>query len=245
VGTGLSGRRRPGGRFAVGALASVVVSIPFAVLAGFVLAGFGPLQAAEGQVAHTLNVQVLPRPAVARVLEVLAVVTHPNVWRALAAVIAVLLWVRGRRRLVAWLAVTMTVGGVLGPLLKLVVARARPTFDDPVTTVSGYAFPSGHALNSMLFAGCLIVLLHPVIRGARRVAVWAFAVLVVVVTAVDRIALGVHYVSDVLAGWAVALATVTATTMAFVTWRRSPGPPPPTPSQIFPSRQKGGGSSVG
>jgi undecaprenyl-diphosphatase len=202
-----------------------VVSIPFVVLTLFVMAGFEPLEAADGRVAHTLNAQVLPRPSVAGVLEVLAVLTHPNVWRALAAVIAVLLFRCGRRRLVAWLAVTMTVGGVLGPLLKLVVARARPTFDDPVTTVSGYAFPSGHALNSMLFAGCLIVLLHPVTRGVRRVAVWAFAVLVVVITGADRIALGVHFVSDVLAGWVVAFATVTATTIAFATRRPSEDPP--------------------
>lgn len=215
--------RQLGGRRGAGALASVAVSIPFAVLALVVLVGFEPLEAADGRVARTLNAQVLPRPTVTWVLEILAVVTHPNVWRVLAALIAVLLWTRGRRRLVAWLAVTMTVGGVLGPLLKLVVGRARPTFDAPVTTVSGYAFPSGHALNSMLFAGCLIVLLDPVTRGVRRVAVWAFAVLVVAVTGLDRVALGVHFVSDVLAGWAVALATVTATTMAFATRRSGAG----------------------
>jgi undecaprenyl-diphosphatase len=77
----------------------------------------------------------------------------------------------------------------------------------------------------MLMAACLVVLVHPRARRVRRVVVWTLAVVLVLLTGVDRIALGVHYLSDVLAGWVVALATVTATTVAFATWRRSEGLP--------------------
>lgn len=218
-------RRRLGLRLGLGALAAVVISAPFTLLTVLVLSESETLETVDHRVADALNAQVLPRPALTRTLEVLSVVTNPNVWRLIALGIAIALWTRGRRRLVAWLVVTMTVGGLLGPGLKELVSRSRPAFEEPVTIASGYSFPSGHALNSMLFAGCLVVLAYPVTKGPRRVLLWAVAAVIVVVTAVDRIALGVHFLSDVLAGWVVALATVAATTVSFAIWRRNEGLP--------------------
>jgi undecaprenyl-diphosphatase len=218
--------RRLGLRLGLGGLAAVLVAVPFTLLTLLVLGGSQRLEDADRSVADAFHARVLPRPWLAQTFDVLSVVTHPNTWRLVAAAVAVVLWRRGRRRLVAWLVVTMTVGGLLGPLLKEVVARSRPVFDDPVATAGGYSFPSGHALNSMLFAAAILVLGHPATRGGRRAALWAGAVVVVAVTAVDRLALGVHYASDVLAGWVVALATVCATTAAFAIWRTQEGLPP-------------------
>ena len=220
--------RRLGLRLALGAVAAVLVAVPFTLLTVLVLSESEELERVDKGVADALNAIVLPRPWLADTLEVLADVTDPNTFRALAVVLAVVLWRQGRRRLVGWLAVTMTVGGLLGPVLKALVERSRPAFEEPVTTASGYSFPSGHALNSMLFAAVLVVLFHPQTRGARRAALWAVAALVVLVTGFDRIALGVHYTSDVLAGWVVAIATVCATTAAFATWRTREGLPSPT-----------------
>lgn len=215
--------RRLGLRLGLGALAAALVAVPFTLLTVLVLGTSERLERADRAVADAFHAQVISRPWLGQTFEVLSVVTHPNTWRLVTAVLAVLLWRRGRRRLVVWLAVTMTVGGLLGPLLKELVARSRPVFDDPVATAGGYSFPSGHALNSMLFAAVILVLGHPLARGARRAALWAGAIVVVVVTAVDRLALGVHYASDVVAGWVVALATVSATTAAFATWRTREG----------------------
>ena len=121
-------------------------------------------------------------------------------------VVAVWLWRRGAKRLAAWAVVTMVIGGVLGVVLKLLVERARPAFPEPVAHASGYSFPSGHALNSMLCVGVLILVFLPVLRPAGRVLAYAVGALVVLLTGFDRVALGVHFVSDVLAGWVVALA---------------------------------------
>lgn len=221
--------RRLGLRLGLGGAAAVLVAVPFALLTVLVLSESESLERADRAVADAFHGRVAPVPWLVDLFEVLADVTHPNTWRVAAAVIAVVLWRRGQRRLVGWLAVTMVVGGLLGPSLKALVERSRPVFDEPVTTASGWSFPSGHALNSMLFAAVLVVLLHPVTRGARRALVWAAAVTVVVVTGVDRLALGVHYASDVVAGWVVALATVCATTAAFAAWRSGEGLPAPTP----------------
>jgi undecaprenyl-diphosphatase len=144
--------------------------------------------------------------------------------RAAALVLAVWLW-RGKDapRLAWWVVVTMTVGGVLAALVKLLVGRHRPELLDPVARAAGYSFPSGHALNSMVGVGVLLLALVPLLGRRSTVAAWVVGVLVVLVVGFDRVAIGAHYVSDVLAGWLVALAVLAATTAAFETWRSEHG----------------------
>ena len=90
--------------------------------------------------------------------------------------VAIWLWRRGAQRLAVWAVVTMAVGGVLGVLLKLLVDRARPAFPEPVAHASGYSFPSGHALNSMLGVGVLLLVFLPVLRGTGRIVAYAGSV---------------------------------------------------------------------
>jgi undecaprenyl-diphosphatase len=119
----------------------------------------------------------------------------------------------------------MVVGSILSPLLKEVIGRARPSFPDPVALAPGYSFPSGHALQSMLFAASVLVLTWTATRGrpGLRAAVLTGAVGLVLLTGFDRVALGVHYTSDVVAGWVVALATL-LTTLAIFHAPASAGP---------------------
>lgn len=208
-----------GRRVAVPA-AALVMLLVFAALTAVVLATapgvFGP----DARLAAALHRPVLERPALASLLEVIAVVTHPNGVRLIAAAVAIRLWRAGSTRAATWLVVTMTVGGALGIVLKQVFERSRPEWPEAITVVSGYSFPSGHALNSMLAAACAVVLLRPVIaRGARRSSglrlMWVTLCAYVLLVGFDRVALGVHYLTDVLAGWALALAVVLATLATF------------------------------
>lgn len=130
--------------------------------------------------------------------EIAAVALHPWVFRVAVAVAVVMAWRAGRRPLAVAAGVTMAVGGLFGWLLKLAVARPRPSWADPVAAEGGFSFPSLHALNAMLGVLLLLTLARPV----RRAAVVA-ASLVVLAAGLDRLVLNVHYLSDVLAGWAV------------------------------------------
>jgi undecaprenyl-diphosphatase len=133
------------------------------------------------------------------------------------------LLVRGQRRLALWAGVTMVVAGLVGDGLKTVVARARPALPDPVATAPGYSFPSGHALNSFVFFGILLLLVLPLLpRGWRWVA-WAVAVAGVLLVGFDRVALGVHYVSDVVGGWLLGAGLLALSVAAFQSWRRAEG----------------------
>jgi membrane-associated phospholipid phosphatase len=130
-------------------------------------------------------------------------------------------------------------GGVLGVLLKLLVERARPSFHEPVAAAGGYGFPSGHALNSFLGVGILLLVLLPVLTRLGQAIAFSVGAALVLLTGYDRIALGVHYVSDVVAGWAVALACLAGTGAGFEIWRREHGRdnvPAPVPGPTEPFR---------
>jgi undecaprenyl-diphosphatase len=138
------------------------------------------------------------------------------VFRVAVLVAAIWLWVHGARVAAAWAATTLVVGTLLGVVLKLVVTRARPVLDEPVSSAHGYSFPSGHALNAALGCTLLVVLLwRPAARHGHRVTLVVVAVVLVLLTGLDRLLLGVHFPSDVLAGWLVGLLVVGSSWVAF------------------------------
>lgn len=112
-------------------------------------------------------------------------------------------WWRRERQMAVWIVVTTLIEAVGNPLLKQVFARDRPEWSHPLATAGGYSFPSGHAAGAGLF--CTVMILGTIVltgRGWRRRLIIAFWVLFGIAIAADRIFLGVHFLSDVLAGLA-------------------------------------------
>lgn len=96
--------------------------------------------------------------------------------------------------------------GIINVTLKQVFARTRPDFWEHLVHASGYSFPSGHAAGSMaLVIVCIILTWHTGWRWAALVYGGLFTLLV----GISRVYLGVHYPSDVLAGWVVGFVWVT------------------------------------
>lgn len=117
----------------------------------------------------------------------------------------------GWRRGALLVIVTLAGAGLLNWLLKLYFARDRPDpfFDYPLP--GSPSFPSGHALFAMSVFGGLAALLSARLENhALRILVWSAAVALVGLIGLSRIYLGVHYPSDVLAGFAVGVIWVTA-----------------------------------
>jgi undecaprenyl-diphosphatase len=91
--------------------------------------------------------------------------------------------------------------------LKLGFARARPSWQEPLATASSFSFPSGHALGALVVYGALAgVVVRHLTAGRARAAWLAATTLVVLAVGASRVYLGVHYLSDVLAGYAAGLA---------------------------------------
>jgi membrane-associated phospholipid phosphatase len=132
---------------------------------------------------------------------VLAYVLHPWVFRALVLAACVWAWRRGRHRAALVCAATMAVGGLLGIGLKLAIRRDRPFWGEPVAQEVGFAMPSGHALNATLGCLLLLVIFWPQLGmlGRTRLAA-SVAGLVILLACLDRLLLGVHFLTDVVAG---------------------------------------------
>ncbi|RLP90909.1 phosphatase PAP2 family protein [Micromonospora sp. BL4] len=228
-------------RLTLAAAAAFLVLVPFALLALLVLGGWAPLHRLDATVTDALHGYALDHPAWVAVMRIWTEVFAPMPLRAVALLVVIWLLRRGARRLALWVTTTMVVGGLIGPLLKLLVGRDRPDLLDPVARAAGYAFPSGHALNATLTAGVLLLVLLPYARRGRwRVALWVAAVLVAALTGLSRVALGVHWASDVLGGWLLGTAVVAATTAAFTSWRAHTGlrPVQPTTEGVAPEVER-------
>jgi undecaprenyl-diphosphatase len=132
----------------------------------------------------------------------------PLVVTVLAAIAALVCWLLTRRTDALYLLAVRVAGIVLGAALKDGVARARPSFGQPLAHASGYSFPSGHALGAAATYLSVALVASSGRPVARRVAV-PLALFVAVVVATTRVLLGVHFPSDVVAGlvlgWAIAL----------------------------------------
>ena len=108
-----------------------------------------------------------------------------------------------RRRAHYWFIVAITAipgGMLLNVGLKHIFQRARPSFDEPLLTLTTYSFPSGHTAAATVFYGLLACYLVRRTRSwHRRAVALAGAVLMVGLVALSRMYLGAHYLSDVLA----------------------------------------------
>jgi membrane-associated phospholipid phosphatase len=142
------------------------------------------------------------------------------------AAVAVGLWLAWRRRWRELAAGAAVVGVVwaLNPVLKDLIERGRPELWPHPMTVSEYSFPSGHAANTAALAAALVLIAWS--TRFRSVVVVAAAVVVAAV-GLGQLALGLHYPSDILAGW------LWAAAWAALVWSVTP---PPGPSGRPPPR---------
>jgi YegS/Rv2252/BmrU family lipid kinase len=116
-------------------------------------------------------------------------------------VLTLALWVKGYRRAAAYALGVNAVSFFVSQLVKHVVDRPRPAWQDPLSPYTGLAYPSGHALHATVFFGVTGALALIFIRKeAPRRLVLTVSVLLVLLICADRLLLGRHHATDVLGG---------------------------------------------
>ncbi|MEU4731292.1 phosphatase PAP2 family protein [Streptomyces sp. NPDC023588] len=183
--------------------------------------GWRPLLSYDEQVARDLHAHAVAHRGVTHAMRVLTDwVWDPWTMRALAALACVLLWRRGDRERALRVAVATVVATAVQQGLKALVGRERPVWSDPVDSAHYAAYPSGHALTATVVCGLLLWLL-PRPAPAWAPVAWAVAAVSVLGVGFTRIYLGVHWLSDVVAGWLLGVTLVALATSGSVRRRGS------------------------
>ncbi len=136
-----------------------------------------------------------------------------------AVLIGIWLWRRGWRLFVAAIPlVSVALGSIASTVAKASFNRDRPPVRFRAATVTLAAFPSGHATDAAAFfaAASLTLAITVVRRPIERVALVGAGLVLTVLVGVSRLVLAVHWLSDVVAGWA--LGTAVAVTVLVVLW---------------------------
>ncbi len=137
---------------------------------------------------------------------VMKAVTWAGAWEVLTVVLVLAgaHWVyrHGDWRPAGWLLVTATGAIAAYESVKQIVGRPRPPAPQMLVHAGGPAFPSGHATLTVAFYGMLALLLARGRPPRQRNAIWIVATLIALAVGASRLYLGVHWLTDVLAGYA-------------------------------------------
>jgi undecaprenyl-diphosphatase len=191
----------------------------FGVLLGLVESGWPPLAHLDHAWTDGLHRFAREHAAFTASMQTITTLGGPVVMRSLLGLAAVWLWVIGARTLACWTAAQALVGWGVQWAVKLLVDRPRPSWPDPVAGAAGPAFPSGHAMTAALAGATLVALAWPRVNRPARIASSTVAVLASLLVGFTRIALGVHWPSDVLGGWLLAVVVLGGTTLTMELWR--------------------------
>ena len=194
-------------RLMLGLLGAVVGLFFFGWLTEEVLKG----ETVKFDDAVRLFVHNLASPAITELMRFATFLGSTVFLCTLGLCVAVAFYLSGWRRAVILFVVTMAGAIALNFALKAGVHRIRPEpyFDTPLP--SSFSFPSGHALFSVCFYGVLAWLITARIKSrAAQTGIWALAVALIFLIGLSRVYLGVHYPSDVVAGYAAAFVWVFA-----------------------------------
>jgi len=151
----------------------------------------------------------------------MSVIGGPVVLGLVTGLVIAYLAVRKRFRWAIYLTATAGGGSLLNIAMKDYFERARPALAEMLRRAHGYSFPSGHAMGSTVVLGGFTYLAIRLLKTwAQKSAAIAFAITFVVCVATSRIYLGVHWLSDIVAGISAGLLWVMTTTTAYETFRR-------------------------
>jgi len=176
----------------------------FLVIA-FAIALSAPLAALDSSAGTWLHVRATP--LVSNAMSVVSFLGAPTTLTIVAVGGSLLLLYRRRRTEAAMLSTFVLGGNLLNFCLKHLIRRGRPVFDDPIFSLPTYSFPSGHAMASTVFYGLLAI--YALANARQRYAAYfaiAAAVFMVALVSFSRVYLGLHYLSDVMAGIAEGIA---------------------------------------
>lgn len=176
-------------------------------LALFALVSLDVVATADERATSTIHQFAVRHRPLPQISEALTMVGNPVTLAILVVASTALLIKAHHRRLALWL-IGVTAGGALIETgLKHLIRRARPDLENVLLKAHGTSFPSGHAMNTTIALGAIALALSQATGrtpGATKAALTLAAAISILVAA-SRVFIGVHYLSDVTAGFLLGL----------------------------------------
>ncbi|MEP7192542.1 MAG: phosphatase PAP2 family protein [Actinomycetota bacterium] len=202
------------GARALAAVALVLAALPFALTLALVEKRWAPLLSVDQGAGDGLHRFAVAHAGFVTAMQLISDSGSALAWVVVLAVVVTMLLRRGLPRLALFVMLTAVGSSLLNTGVKAVVHRPRPELINPVAHEPGLSFPSGHAQAAMVGYALLLFVFLPLLRGWWRRTAVTVAVFMVLAIGFSRIALGVHYLSDVVGGvvlgaaWVAAMAAV-------------------------------------
>lgn len=165
------------------------------------------------KLAYHLFIEKLRNDKLTTFMKLATKLSNPEVMIVIA-IIFIIICIKFIKNKKLSLGIILNLAGItlINQILKFIFRRERPT-GYRLIEMSGYSFPSGHAMASLAFYGLLIYITKRLIKNKYlKILLIILNIAIIILIGVSRIYLGVHYLSDVLTGYSISIIYLLITT---------------------------------
>ena len=165
------------------------------------------------KLAYQIFIEKLRNDKLTTFMKLATKLSNPEVMIVIA-IISILFCIKLIKNKKLSLGIILNLAGitVINQILKFIFRRERPT-GYRLIEMSGYSFPSGHAMASLAFYGLLIYITKRLVKNKYlKILLITLNIAIIILIGVSRIYLGVHYLSDVLTGYSISIIYLLITT---------------------------------
>lgn len=158
------------------------------------------------KLAYNILVTKLRSPSLTNFMKVITKLSDTGIISILAIILTLLFLYKWKDKKTAQIIPSsLIIVAFINQVLKFIFQRERPN-GYRLIEMTGYSFPSGHAMVSMAFYGLLIYIIHKKVKNkALRILLITLNITIIILVGISRIYLGVHYLSDVITGYLISI----------------------------------------
>ena len=156
--------------------------------------------------AYDIIVKQLRTPTLTIIMKNITKLSNTGFMIIIATILTLLFIFKWKRKDIAKLIpCSLIFVTIANQLLKAIFQRQRP-IGYRLIEMTGYSFPSGHAMVSMAFYGLLIYIIYHLVDNKRlRSSLVTLNILIIILIGISRVYLGVHYLSDIITGYSISI----------------------------------------
>ncbi len=192
----------------------IYISIPFLLIILLITAKvIAGRELYIDKLAYHLFIEKLRNDKLTTFMKLATKLSNPEVMIVIA-IISILFCIKLIKNKKLSLGIILNLAGItlINQILKFIFRRERPT-GYRLIEMSGYSFPSGHAMASLAFYGLLIYITKRLVKNKYlKILLITINIAIIILIGVSRIYLGVHYLSDVLTGYSISIIYLLITT---------------------------------